>query len=262
MIIFCIIQLASHHLLEFAYLAVSIPVFIAADSRISTTVDSIAHSSRDFYRFPISLIPILVVLLSIPVPGFLLFRDPSFNSEPSLHSAYFRSLIFSVAFFSLTSAFRCLYIFAYRNNFQHILSDILGLFQRGFILIRNFVLFFVWIPAVSSPYLFSIFTFLKVALGIWQIFDLCVAGRNFWSNRSSLWEPVPESEVTDICCVCQDRPSLPVRLQCRHICCYGCLDTWLRSKSECPLCRRPTAQKRAIEFADGELPLEVLFAAF
>jgi uncharacterized paraquat-inducible protein A len=107
-----------------------------------------------------------------------------------------------------------------------------------------------------------VFAFLKISLLIWQIFNLFVTGCNFYSNRSTLWEPVPQSEVTHNCCVCLEWPRLPVRLRCGHIACYGCLDTWLASKPECPLCRTKTVRKRPIEFADGSLPPEVMFAAF
>jgi hypothetical protein len=261
-ITFCLIQIASRHLTEFAYLACSIPVFFLTESRISAVIGSIAHSSSDFYRFPLALIPVLMILLTISIAGLYLFRHSPLSADFSLSSSYIQSLILSVSFFSFASGFRCVYILAYRGAFRHIFNEILGLFERVFILVRNFVLFFVWFPSLRNSSLVYIFTSLKIGLAIWQIFNLCVAGRHFYSNRSAVWESVPESAIEDICCVCQDWPKVPVRLRCGHICCFGCLDTWLASKSECPMCRRPTGHKKRIEFADGSLPPEVLLAAF
>merc|ERR1712216_500431 len=41
----------------------------------------------------------------------------------------------------------------------------------------------------------------------------------------------------NVCTICHDPPSAPIRLRCGHIFCEECVHEWLQREQTCPLCR-------------------------
>jgi len=44
-------------------------------------------------------------------------------------------------------------------------------------------------------------------------------------------------EEDNVCTICHDEPSRPIRLRCGHIFCEDCVYEWLQREQTCPLCR-------------------------
>jgi hypothetical protein len=145
------------------------------------------------------------------------------------------------------------------------LRGFLGLFERAVIIVRSLAVTPVWLRYLflhGSVTDISLFFIVKCALELWLVFNFVRAARAFSSNKSAMLEAVTDEVVTDICCICRQMPTDPVRLTCNHILCHQCVEEWLSRKAACPMCRAPVLERKVIEFADGSLPHSVFFAAF
>ena len=47
-----------------------------------------------------------------------------------------------------------------------------------------------------------------------------------------------ESNVPDLCAICQDILRNAMKLKCEHSFCTTCINTWLQTANVCPICRK------------------------
>uniref|UniRef100_A0A1I7SZU0 RING-type domain-containing protein n=1 Tax=Caenorhabditis tropicalis TaxID=1561998 RepID=A0A1I7SZU0_9PELO len=53
------------------------------------------------------------------------------------------------------------------------------------------------------------------------------------------------------CTVCHDDLSHPIKLECNHVFCKSCIETWLDQKSTCPMCRAEVTKDVDNEWKNG-----------
>ncbi|KAL6776042.1 hypothetical protein ACKKBG_A19565 [Auxenochlorella protothecoides x Auxenochlorella symbiontica] len=63
------------------------------------------------------------------------------------------------------------------------------------------------------------------------------------------------AEAGSVCPICQEPPTLPVKLPCSHIFCDACVAEWFERERSCPMCRAVTGETRVKSCSDGQTSL-------
>ena len=253
-----------------------LPLFWYVEVKISDVMKKMAVSSSYINRKPIFLIPYIFILISFEILGIYIVRYTCLIKCSNLVSAYFSSLFISVLIFMISSIIKLISVVTGIVNFKYIRRGFFGVFQRIFLIIRNFAITVMWVAFFSSndnptfSDAFSsgkslycmIYIVFKCFIQLWLLWDFGFAIRDYGMNGKAALTAVPPNEVKDDCCICLDHPYEPVKLNCGHTFCYKCAFRWLTFHNTCPLCCAQVMESRQIEFADGFMPLASLFGCF
>ncbi|KAK8882157.1 E3 ubiquitin-protein ligase rnf5 [Tritrichomonas musculus] len=253
-----------------------LPIFWCIEIKISDVMKKMAVSSSYFNRKPLFLIPYIFILIGIEIFGFYISRYTDLIKCTNLFSTYFSALFVSVLFFIISSIIKLVSVVTGIVNFKYIRRGFFGIFQRFFLIIRNFSITSLWVAffssnenptfldifiSHSSPYC-MIYVVFKCFIQLWLLWDFGFAIRDYRMNGKAALTSVPPEEVHDDCCICLDHPYEPVKLSCGHIFCYKCAFRWLTFHNTCPLCCAQVMESKQIEFADGFMPIASLFGCF
>ncbi|ELP94955.1 hypothetical protein EIN_250890 [Entamoeba invadens IP1] len=115
-----------------------------------------------------------------------------------------------------------------------------------------FVMPFVWLYMLARCYLFVQFVayFFQVFLSL------------FTKTSPFGTSVMLEEGQEDICLICQDKLTNPVKLKCGHIFCEECIFKWLVQQPRCPICRDVSLPKHAFIGFNGStrlLPTSLFF---
>lgn len=256
-------------------ICVSFPLFLHIELTLSTVMNDMATSSSYFGRLPLFLYPWAFILIAASIGGWYMFSLP-IMPDTSLPATYLYSLLQSILLFILASGFKCLLLASGLINFKLTRRGFFGVFQRLFILVRNFIVIPVWIGYFCSkpnPEFSDIFTLEKTAwckvymviksfIQLWLLWDLGSTLKNYGANRTTAFTPAPPEDTTEECIICQDEPYEPVILPCGHVFCYKCLVRWIEENNTCPTCRSVILESKPIEFGDGYMPYTTIFSCF
>jgi hypothetical protein len=275
MVVGFVLQTLCRHYLLTLILAVSLPLHFFIEHRLSRVLREMATSSSYFNATPYSLAAysLFLVVFSAGIAAPLRAADPF---DGSLCSAYLRSLASSVLVFLTASAFKCFALGTGLIGIKLVRRGIFAIFQRIFLLCRNFWILPFWIGylcSVPKPTFSSIFfaehtplclgyLVFKAGLQLWLLWEFGAVLLAYQANSRVLYAPVAAGGEDGECVVCMDAMVEPVMLKCGHKFCYRCLFRWLSDHNFCPTCREPLVTHVRIECADGCLPPAALFSAF
>jgi hypothetical protein len=254
-----LIRFAMDYLVLSAYTAIGIALIVWTDSYAANIANKADVNNA---------VTTGTVLSLFVASSWIWVRDSlsltSHTVSDSVTAVYLQSLVISVPIFASSCVFRGIFIIKTASKPQGTSAGFLGIVQRLAILVRTIAVTHIWSPylACNLGGLTRLYYVIKGFFCCWLMLDLIRTIRIHWINTAVVMQPVRTQAVTDICCICRDRPTDPVKLKCGHIGCRECLEQWLNIKSECPMCRKAVWEKQSIEFADGSLPGVVLFAAF
>ena len=268
-------KLINQNKILFLILIILLPIFLKIENELKIVMNKIVTSSSYFNITPIYLIPWSIFLFFILIILFLFIIFYS-NLNNNLFSIYLFTLFINLTIYLFSSILKSLLIGTGLINFKYIRRGFFGVFQRFFILISNIILSFFWIKYfcnIINISFFQIFQIEKTFSCLIYIVTKCLVliillwdfgfsiGDYSANGISSFRSSLPE-EVIEECVVCQDKPFEPVTLTCGHVFCYQCAFKWLSENSTCPFCRTKITEPHPIEFADGFLPVFVLFSCF
>ncbi|KFM26940.1 RING finger and transmembrane domain-containing protein 1 [Auxenochlorella protothecoides] len=89
--------------------------------------------------------------------------------------------------------------------------------------------------------------------GFWATLLLVVAADTCFRILVAAAKEV--AEAGSVCPICQEPPTLPVKLPCSHIFCDACVAEWFERERSCPMCRAVTGETRVKSCSDGQTSL-------
>lgn len=223
------------------------------------------------------------------------YATPDIAPDNTLFSIYFASLFQSIIVFMMASSLKCFLLGTGIIKLKIVRRGFFGIFQRFFIILRNLIVLPIWVdffcePSVhlikgvingqnalffshskktleeliqsKKPFWCLTYIVIKLFLQLWLLGDLGAVIYDYSANKRASYKHVDDSQVSDDCVICQDKPEEPVQLSCGHIFCYRCVYRWLKDHDTCPICRKKFIEPRIIEISDGYVPIATLLSPF
>ncbi|CAB3400946.1 unnamed protein product [Caenorhabditis bovis] len=108
-----------------------------------------------------------------------------------------------------------------------------------------------------------ILTFSYTGLKVGELFRYsgCVRRtmRYLFKESSFGTTPQPHDIEDDMCTVCHENMTHPIMLDCKHIFCRVCIETWLDKNTTCPMCRAVVTQNADNEWKTGMTSKSIRF---
>lgn len=255
---------------------ICIITYYYVENKLKVIMKKMESSSSYFNRTPIEMIPYgITAIIESGIIGYIIIKK-NWVLENFIKT-YLYELILSLTLFLFGTGIKCMLLGTGTIGYKSTRRGFFGIYQRLFILIRNYFVMPKWIeyfsdqeyPCLSmyftsrkkSIYLLCYFV-LKCFVQLWLLWDIGYTLKNYSVNAKSAFLPVNELKKEELCVICQDFPNEPIKLACEHIFCYKCIYRWTREHNTCPICRKEITKMNDIEFADGYMPNSVLFFPF
>lgn len=269
-------QIIRENWLIFSLCSIFFVVFLETERELSTVMFKISTSSSYYFEKPVKLIPIGLGIYAL-IAGWVIYRKLPLLYSHSFIQTYLYSLFVSLSIFLFSTATKCVLVGTGIVNFKVSRRGFFGAFQRFIILIRCFLLTYVWstyfnvndasfLEMIMKPKSNALLTYvvIKCFVLLWLLWDFVFTVHDFTSNSHVSFRYAEPEDIQNVneCVICLNSLMEPIITPCGHVFCYACFKRWIEAEPSCPICRSHLKESKNIQFSNGNMPLSVLLSSF